>query len=437
MTQTPVLIVSAFGRGHTLAEDLARSEIPVTLIDVSGCLGEVSAEDDEGPFGFFSHGLSHAEGQRLLEDHPPLLQVNGFTWMLETGPFEMKGPLTAFHCEKLRIPPLVWRAATEDETLGSREHNFLLNGDFDRTWLFHLGRSFFANVMRPNFRAGLVPHGQPFTGDFFVRSMSRAGLKKSFEAVERSGIRVFVGAQILDAGRRSSSLLQSIEFKRAGSDTAELIEAEQFVWFLSGEETEKVSGRLQEKIFPHGVVRPEMCWLRLRVKIPSVAQRESLPLHSVWVKDRALPWSHENLFVLMRTSNAESFDIWFRIPEMYRLQRDYVLSLIDNIRAEIEQRLDFSGLQILDLPVSVTKQPQEIGPSRHPLYSEDDLAEFLPPKWKNFHWSGLETAHGAGWNALLLRSRGLGVGLKKWWEAREAERIRKEEASKKGTGKEV
>src|SRR5262245_55773334 len=129
MTQTPVLIVSAFGRGHALAIDLASQDIPVSLLDVSAHLGHVSAEDDEGPFGFFAHGLEHIESQRLLEDHPPLLQVQGFSWMLPQGPFESKGPLTQFRREKLEISGEIWNFLTVKGPETNREMQYLLNAD--------------------------------------------------------------------------------------------------------------------------------------------------------------------------------------------------------------------------------------------------------------------------------------------------------------------
>lgn len=420
-----VLIVSAFGRGHALAIELAQAEIPVTLLDVSTMLGDIPAEDAEGPFGFFSQGLQHIENQRLLEDHPPLLQVNGFTWMLEKGPVEMKGPLTAFHREQLKIPDAVWNWITVEGPKENRELNYLLNGDFDETWLYHLSRSFHANFWLPNYRAGVVEGSLPFAGDFFIRSMSRAGILKSFEAVARAGAQVRAGANILDAARDAQKL-KSLEVKFQGSDTAELVEGEQVVWFLSGEETEKLSFRLQEKIFTGGIVRPRGSWLRARLKLPSLPQREALPLHSVWVRDIALPWTHDNLWVLIRTSNPELFDIWFRIPEIYRFQKDYVLRMLEGLRVRLEERLQLTGIQAVELPVSVVKDAQAVGPTPHPLFDEEEVALMPKPAWKNFHWVGIEACLGLGWNYMFMQTREVAAHLKEWWKLREEERRRLE-----------
>lgn len=429
MIQSPVILVSAFGRGHALAIDLAGQDIPVLVLDVSAHLGQVSAEDDEGPFGFFSHGLEHIESQRLLEDHPPLLQVQGFTWMLPQGPFETKGPLTQFRREKLKVPQEVWNLLTVKGPETNREMQFLLNGEFDQTWLYHLCRSFHSNLWTPNYRSGLNEGSLPFGSDFFIRSMSRAGIQKSFDALHRAQVKVRPGALIVDAARDVGKKLKSLEVKFEGSDTAELFEAEQFIWFLSSEETEKLSARLQQKVFDSEVIRPTGAWVRARIKFPNVPQRESIPLHAVWVKDIALPWTHENLFTLIRTSNPELFDIWFRIPEVYRFQKDYVLRLVEQIRQSLEDRMAFRGLQVVDLPVTVVKSPQEVGPTRHPLYDERDMEDLAKPPWKNFHWVGIEACLGSGWNYMYMRSREVGTLVKSWWKQREIEAKKRAERS--------
>ncbi len=418
---SPVLIVSAFGRGHALAIALANQEIPVAVLDVSPHLGHVSAEDDEGPFGFFAQGLEHLESQRLLEDHPPLLQVQGFSWMLPTGPFETKGPLTQFRREKLKIPDSIWNLLTVKGPETHREMQYLLNEDFDQTWLYHLSRAFHSNLWTPNYRAGLSEGSLPFGSDFFIRSMSRAGIQKSFDALTRAQVTVRPGALIVDAARGTGNRLKSLEVKFEGSDTAELFEAEQFLWFLSGEETEKLSDRLRQKIFDSEVVRPTGAWIRARLKFPNVSQRESIPLHSVWIKDIALPWSHENLFALIRTSNPELFDVWLRIPEVYRFQKDYVLRMVEQIRQQLEDRMAFRGLQVMELPVTVVKSPQEVGPTRHPLFDERDVADLTMPSWKNFHWVGVEACLGSGWNYMFMRSREVGNTVQAWWKQRELE----------------
>ncbi|PWU17615.1 MAG: hypothetical protein C5B49_08620 [Bdellovibrio sp.] len=420
-----MLIVSAFGRGHALAMELAQSEVPVLLVDVSGSLGTAAAEDEEGPFGFFSQGLRQTESQRLLEDQAPLMQVNGFTWVFGEGPFEMKGPLTMDHRVQLRIPENVWNWVCFASPSANRDLQFLAEGEFDQTWLYHLARSFFANEWNTFQGPGLLTGSLPLASDFFVRSMSRAARKKSFEALRRSGVQVREGASVVDLAKIGSGVLQSLEVRLENSDTAELLTFDHLVWFLSGEETEKMSQRLREKMFEKGILQAKGSWVRARLKWPALPQRECLPLHSVWVTDRVLPWSHQNLFVLQRTTNADLFDLWFRIPETFRFQKEYVLRHLQEIQGLLERRLGFQGIEVNDPPLCAVLPPQAVGPARHPLFDPQELAAYSPPHWTNFDWVGAEACQGLGWNYLLIKARKVGSDvLEKWKQSRlRAERL--------------
>lgn len=424
--KSPIVIVSAFGRGHALAQELRLSDIPVALLDVSPHLGDSSADDEEGPFGFFSQGLSNTESQRLLEDSP-LLQVQGFTWMLPRGPFEMRGPLTSLHQQTQKIPEAVWNWSYGEGPSSVKDHQYLLNGDFTDTWFYHLTRAFHSHHWAPNYRAGLVEGSLPFGSDFMLRSVYRAGHQKSLASLEKNGVEVRSPVEIIDVAREGGAFIKSFEIKKTGSDSTELISFETAVWFLSGEETERLSPKLQEKLFPGGVLRPKGSWVRARLKLTPSAPRDALPLHSVWVQDIDLPWTHDNLFVLARTSTAELFDLWFRLPESFRFQRDYVLSQIQAVVGHVEARMGIKDTQLSEEPASIRKTSLQIGPARFPLFDEREWHEYQHPKWKNFDWVAPETSLGLGWNFLFQRTRKTGVDLKAWWKHREDERMKREQ----------
>lgn len=421
----PVVIVSAFGRGHALAHELRLADIPVTLLEVSPSLGESSADDEEGPFGFFSQGLSAVESQKLLEESP-LLQIQGFAWMFSRGPLEMRGPLAALHRESYNIPEPVWNWVFGEGPTGVKDHQYLLNGDFTETWFYHLSRSFHSNHWAPNYRAGLVEGSLPFGADFLLRSVHRAGLAKSLDALAHAGVEVKSPVEILDVAREGTNRLKSFEIRRAGSDSTELLGFETAVWFLSGEETERLSPKLQEKLLPDGVLRPKGSWVRARLKLPAGPTREALPLHTVWVQDVDLPWTHDNLFAVVRTPNSELFDLWLRLPESFRFQKEYVLGQIHAATEALEARMGLAGITLYEEPVAIRKSSVEVGPSRFPLYDEKESHDYPHPKWRNFDWVAPETCLGLGWNFLFLRSRKTGQDVKAWWKQREDERIKRE-----------
>lgn len=421
----PVVVVSAFGRGHALAHDLRLADIPVCLVDVSPSLGESTAEDEEGPFGYFSQGLLGTELHHLQQENTQI-QDPGFTWMLPQGPLEMRGPLAGLHRETLIVPESIWSWVVGDGPVQVKDHQFLLNAPFSETWFYHLSRSIHSNQWSPNYRAGLVEGSLPFGSDFFTRSVHRAGVKTSLEQLRALGVQVLSPVQILDLARDNQSMLKSFEYRRQGSDSTELLTFETVAWFLSGEETEKLSPRLQEKLLPGGVLRPKGAWIRSRLRIPSSPQRESLPGNSVWVQDIDLPWTHDNLFVLVKTSNPELFDLWLRIPEGFRFQKDYVLNLIHSVSLALEARMGVREITLSEEPDCILKTAVEVGPCRFPLFDEQEWSTYAQPKWRNFDWVCPETTNGLGWNFLFLRARKTLVDIKSWWKVREDERLARE-----------
>lgn len=431
--KSPLVIVSAFGRGNTLAQTLKSRDIPVHLLDVSNFLGETKVEDDEGPFGFFSQGLSPIENQRLMFDHPCVLQENGFTLMLPDGPLEFKSTLTNYRLERLGVPDKIWGWVTGSQLLLNSDHHTLLNDDFDKTWMYHLVRSLNSNQWVPNYRAGLVENGLSFSGDYYVRSVERNVSEEALQRIAKEGVQVDSKVEIIDAAMGSGRKLKSLEIKSPNSGTSVLIEFEQIVWFLSGEETEKLSPSLQEKIFPRGVLRPVGSWNRARIKITACPQRDSLPPHSAWIVNRALPWTHDNLFLLQRAATAELFDVWFRAPENFRFLKDYILKIIENISLVLERRLDLKpgSLQLNEAPLSTIKNSSELGPSRHPLFESRDLAETAAPDFKNMHWVASESISGLGWNFLIAKSRAVESQLQEWWKERERLREKAEQEARK------
>ncbi len=434
--KSPLVIVSAFGRGNTLAQTLKSQDVPVHLLDVSSRLGDTKVEDNEGPFGFFSQGLTSIESQRLMMDHPAFIQENGFTLMLPDGPLEFKGSLSQYRLTQLLVPEKIWAWVTGSQLILGSDHSQILNEDFDKTWLFHLTRSFNSNQWIPNYRAGLVEGGLGFSGDFYVRSVDRNVTEEALKVLVGAGIKVDDQVEILDLATLGQEKLKSLEVKTPGTGTSGLIEFERIVWFLSGEETEKLSPRVQEKLFPRGVLRPVGSWNRARIRIGTGSQRDALPLHSVWILNRALPWSHENFFVLQRTANEDLFDLWFRLPESFRFLKDYVMKLVESINASIEGRLALTpgSVTFAEVPLSTLKNSSELGPSRHPLYEGQEWLETPGPNFKNLLWIASESLSGLGWNFQVQKSRAVQADLLDWWKQREALREKAELEAKKRSG---
>ena len=143
--KSEIAIISAFGRGHWLAAELAKMGISVSLLDVTSQLGRWSTEDGEGPFGFFkSSELRDSQWERMLADDPPQLVPSGFALWLPDGPMELKGSTVIHRLEVLGVPKEVQKYVSD--VSASRCPTNVKQLSFEENWLAQFAHSFGANV---------------------------------------------------------------------------------------------------------------------------------------------------------------------------------------------------------------------------------------------------------------------------------------------------
>ena len=149
--QYDVAIVSIFGRGNWLADQLVKAKKKVILIDLSDEVGRLAPEDCEGPFGFFhSDQIQSSQIERLNEEvyHDPV--ENGYTLWLKSGPIELKNNLTSYWLKHLNVSEetqeyvLNFNQYEPSECLEKRRE--LEDQPFEETWLAHLAHQVAGNV---------------------------------------------------------------------------------------------------------------------------------------------------------------------------------------------------------------------------------------------------------------------------------------------------
>jgi hypothetical protein len=391
-----ISIVSAFGRGHAMAQSLVQQGLGVRLFDVSSQLGDSTAEDDEGPFGLLNSGLSSFDSQRSLGDFQNLRCDQGLTWMFAEGPFEMKGPLSSVHRQAMKVSDQVWDWSISGKALSTGELSKLVNSDFDQVWFFHLLKSLTANQWIPPFRAGLVGESLPWTADLLLRQTSRKDLQQSLIALSEHNVKVSVGAVIEDVLIENEKQFSGLEVRDQGSTSSQFQTCDQMIWCLSGEETEHL--RLDKKIFSKGVEKSLFSWNRVGLRAELNSRLESLPEISVWLQDRALAWSHDNLFILRRTTQRNSFDLWVRTPSFQRENREYQSEIFLKCLQEIKTRIDISEIELLS-----TESLSQLQPPRHPVFESGLEVVIKGQKLERFFWVGPETWQGLGFNFMNRR----------------------------------
>jgi len=187
---SPVILVSAFGRGHWLAASLAQEGIKTILIDVSSKLGVWPAEDIEGPFGFFrTEKITESQVERLHSEDSFEEVADGFSLWLKSGPLELKGPLTKFRIEKSSLHPQIKDFILHNSEIKNK-NIYKNNLSFSEAWLLHLAHQWASSTYAPNAHALQEGRALPLLSSFFVRRATRGGYEKSFQWLESKGVEV-------------------------------------------------------------------------------------------------------------------------------------------------------------------------------------------------------------------------------------------------------
>ncbi len=413
---SPVIIISAFGRGHWLAAALVQEGIKTTLVDVTAKLGVWPVEDAIGPFGFFrTDGLAETKLERLYAEDAFQECSNGFTIWAQEGPLEFKGPLTKFKIEKLSLSSHV-REFFLGETSSKQSRALYKNIEtlsFDQSWLLHLSHQLASTTYASNALGASVGDSLPLFSSFLLRQPSRNSLERSFEWLKSKGVDVLQPHQIVDASFGSGKVITGLELS---GENQGLFRLDQIVWMLSSEESYFLNERLARYFYPEGPLEPDWCWVRYRLSLQGCFERDHLPLHTVVIQDIQSPWVHENLMVLQRTSLADQFDVWIRIPNVQRFNKDYLTTRSELIKKNLSGRMPLSAPEILSFPQEYYYTYAQLGPSRFPVFSNMQSSRRGKSLYRNLYLDGPEIWANYSYGVFydqheLIRSR-----ISSWWK---------------------
>ncbi|QDK37744.1 hypothetical protein [Bdellovibrio sp. NC01] len=425
----PIILVSAFGRGHWLAAALAQEGIKTTLVDVSSKLGVWPTEDIEGPFGFFrNERISESQVDRLYSEDAFEEVPNGFSLWLPEGPVEFKGPLTKFNLDKLPLAnPIKENLFSSGQDKNSKQLYKNLNAfTFEQSWLLHFAHQYASTTYKPNALAATEGESLPLLSSFFVRQATRAGLERSLNWLREKGVEVLEPQQIMDASFGPGRSVTGLEISGSGEKQG-LFRLEQIVWMLSSEESYFLNERLGKYFFPEGPLESEWCWVRYRVGLKQCFERDSLPLHTVVLDDVYSPWTHENLMVLQRTSLADQFDVWLRIPTVQRFNKEYLTTRSMRMNQHLSRRMSLAEPQVLNFPQEYYYTYAQLGAPRHPVFSEKQQARRGKTSYSNLHLDGPEMWPHYSWGASFAQNERIQGRITAWWK----EKLLKEQKEKR------
>ncbi|WII70977.1 hypothetical protein QJS83_10945 [Bdellovibrio sp. 22V] len=429
---SPVILISAFGRGHWLAAALAQEGIKTTLVDVSSKLGVWPSEDVEGPFGFFrNERISESQLERLYADDPYEEVSNGFTLWLSQGPFECKGPTTKFKIDTSTLAPPI-KEYLLGGVGGKAAKTLYKNLDafnFEKSWLLHLGHQWAGTTYKANAQAAHVGASLPLFSSYLVRRATRNGLEKSLEWLATKGVEVLRPQQIVDVSFGGGKSITGLEL--AGEKQG-LFRLEQIVWMLSSEETYYLNERLGKYFFPEGPLEPEWCWVRYRLGLQQCFERDHLPLHTVVMADLDSPWTHENMMILQRTTLADQFDVWMRIPTVQRFNKEYLTTRSLRMNKHLAERMSLCDPQVLSFPQEYYYTYAQLGASRFPVFGEKQTSRRGKVLFSNLHLDGPEVWPHYSWGSYFEQHESIQASIVQWWKEkllREQKEKRKEQAT--------
>jgi len=374
-----VNLVSAFGRGESLAIELRNQGFTARVLDFTGALPSHCSRG-VGPFPVVLRPFTSAQGQWQTKVAP---LNRGLTFWLPDGPLELSGPMAAFYSENRKdIQSLEKPSGTFAEDWLRR---FLLQWSLAwqrDSWAVDKGSAFPSKEV-----LGLVPsHDEPQMA--------------SFERFRFEGYPVVTCDELVDLRLDNSQLSEVVV--RSGQEM--VLPAEQWIWCLSGRETEILSLDLSKKLFPRGVLRPEWSWMRLSARCEHGPWSSGFPDFTVVMGDVFLPWTYTNV-VHLRRWGADGFQVWLKIPSQRAGESEARAGWAREVEDLLNRRLTLAKW-------TVSSEDWAICP-HSPVFEQEPLMADSP-KWKNWDWIAPETLPRLDLGARFEREAECFKRLKQW-----------------------
>ena len=285
-----VNLVSAFGRGETLALALHENGFEVKVLDFSQAFAP-EYRRGTGPFPVIKKDFLPTQKEYLNSVQPV---AQGLTLWLKDGPIELTGPFAPVHI--LSHPEIqAWQTNAK-------------GGEFSRAWLQRFLRHWTSPYESEPWEA---TGDQPFPAELplGVIAADREPHAHSFEKARVQGVEIHACQSLKDT-RWEGSRLTEVEVV-AGTTIG--VQGNQWVWCLSSFETEQFGESAARKVFWRGIFEPEWSWISFAGHIDEGVWSTGLPVYCVMIGDVYLPWVYANACVLRRESPTK-FRYWLKVP---------------------------------------------------------------------------------------------------------------------------
>ncbi len=380
MSAWRVNMVSAYGRGSTLAQALHSAGFKVRVFDFTAAFpGEY--QRGAGPFPLINKTYVHEQVDWVGRAQP---LSRGLSFWLSDGPLEPTGP----YADLAENPALrAWKNGTT-------------GGEFSHLWLNRFLKHWCSPYYSENWTESAdsaFPAAQPMA----IFSAQQEADLFSFEGIQGHGVDV-VACQSLTAVRVESSRLTDIEVT-GGSPMA--ASAEQWIWCLSSAETRMVGEAAGAKIFRRGArAAAQWTWLSFTGQMQAGVWSDGIPEYILLMGDVYLPWIYANASI-MRRVDATRWRFWLKVPRARVNQIDARRGWAVDLERLLRQRLPLADWKIDSADWSLCPHTE--------IFAETARG-VNPSPWKNWDWIAPETLPRLDWSARLEAEAKCFARLQQW-----------------------
>lgn len=352
MNTWPVTLVSAFGRGETLALALYENGFQVKILDFTAAFAP-EYQRGAGPFPVVDKAFFPVQREFLNEVE---LQPQGLTIWLKDGPFELTGPFSGVHIH----------SHPEVQAWKTNSHS----GEFSKVWLQRFLSQWTSPFFMESWNEIMDP---PYPAELSLGNIPAARESRihSFERVRSKNVEVIACTGIRDAQIQSGRIAQ-IEVE-AGSSKA--VSAQQWIWCLSSSESETFGKEAARKIFGRGIAQPEWAWQSFAGKMQKGPWTSGLPNSFVVIGDVYLPWCYANVSVVQRTDETH-FRVWIKVPRARMGDIDARRAWVGELQKLFIQRLPMAEWKLDSADWSICPHSE--------IFAESQRGQTLNG-WKNWH----------------------------------------------------
>lgn len=371
MSAWPVNIVSAFGRGETLALALQEHGFDVQVLDFTAAFGE-ETNHGVGPFPIAERSFL-PEQKALLEEARSL--PRGLTLWLREGPIELGGPMAEHFENTFESVRLLKKNA--------------VSSDFEHDWLRRLMRLWASPYNHESWKSNPSSPAFPFGDLLGVVPASKENRVMSFERYQTLEHK-YIAAKYLRDVQFEGSRLTEVEVDAGG---VLALRAPQWIWCLSSEETETLGPDVSAVVFSKGVRKSEWRWINFHGRCDRGSWSAGFPEYTLIVGDIHLPFTYTNLIVF-RWVDVDHFQAWIKVPAASMRKAELRAEWAEEIRRELFRRLPQASW-------SVDAKGWSMCP--HSTVFDETLEGEGLPVWKNWDWIAPETLPRLDLSARLQR----------------------------------